>query len=191
MKHRSQLPGAGPALPTDSASIRTSTNLSCANAFFVWTLQANRWSVKRGPLAVKFLVGNYQLLLPFRTVVTPKVSFPPEDNFGHASTHWEIQLGKYILFVHLDALQEPKDFNGFSLMVWRKPADMKPLEINGIRGMVCGDYDSHYWSMWWHLKKGDLMLCIASTGEDPCSQAGRRMHENVINSITYVTAGSQ
>ena len=130
--------------------------------FFVWTLQANRRPVKRGPLAVKFLVGNYQLLLPFRTVVTPKVSFPPEDNFGHASTHWEIQLGKYTLFVHLDALQEPKDFNGFSLMVWRKPADMKPLEINGIRGMVCGDYDSHYWSMWWHLKKGDLMLCITN-----------------------------
>jgi len=140
---------------------------------------------------MKLLIGNYQFQLPLGTPVIAKVSIPPVDDFGEASTMWEIGLGNHPLFVHLDALQEPADFNGFSLMVWRKPADMELLEINGIHGMVCGDYDSRYWSMWWHFKKGDLMLCIMSSGEGPCSQADRRAHQNAIDSLTYVSKSSQ
>ena len=135
---------------------------------------------------MEFLIGPYSFQLPHRTPVKAEPFIPPVDNFGAGGTTWQFVLGKFTFFIHLEASGKPEDLHTFILCCTKESVVLEPIEINGIKGVRYGDYNSQRsWIDWW-MKKGELMICINLQGWQLPSKEDEALHRQVMESLRYV-----
>ncbi|MEP7209429.1 MAG: hypothetical protein ABI740_01220 [Alphaproteobacteria bacterium] len=140
----------------------------------------------------RFRIGSYWLLLPGDAEVAAKVIGPANDGiraYQMAWTNWTISIGRYVLFLHLDPLQDPEDLK-FSIDSQTKgDAITPPITVNGVYDVTHGDYGPRRtWIDWW-FKKGDAMLCVCLQSKGiPCllpSAVELAVHQEIIGSVKY------
>ena len=135
---------------------------------------------------MKFLIGTYAFLIPPGTEVVAKAVIRPIDDFGTGETVWTFQFGDFAFYIRLDPTDPPEELARFIRSATKKAVDLRPVEINGIKGMSYGDYhEGRSWIDWW-LKKGELMICINLQGWKAPTGAEREVHAAVLGSLQYV-----
>lgn len=108
----------------------------------------------------RFQVGLYSLLLPETAAISAEVKKPPAWAVQIAWTHWAVALGRFQLSIHLDPIQDLDDLSSFIRSTTKKEPVPLPIAINGIDGVMHGDYGPpRTWIDWW-FKKGDEMICM-------------------------------
>jgi hypothetical protein len=138
-------------------------------------------------------LGTYQIWLPPDATVNAKVLIPPVEGVGKADTVWEMHVGNYTLFIHMDCNREPEDLGEFILSSTKHRPTLKSIEINGIHGVTHGtyydDYKKRSWIDFW-LKKGELLLCINLQSYTPPTESDKDLHQKILNSIQYMPTGN-
>lgn len=137
----------------------------------------------------RLTIGSYWLTLPGSATVSAEVNGPTPGAYQMASTKWTVALGRFQLFLHLDALHELDDLKLFVDQQTKANVAPTALVVSGISGVTYGDYGPHRtWIDWW-FKKGDIMLCaclqsIEFPRTEPDTEE-RTQHNAIIGSLKY------
>ena len=135
-------------------------------------------------------IGAYSILLPASATLEVQVNRPPPEAYQRAFTRWTIGLGRYQIFVHLDARHELVGLKEFIDSQTRGDVVVEQLRVNGISGVRHGGYGPlRTWIDWW-FKKGDTMmsLCLQSVAfpvTEP-SDSERAEHQAVMESVKFI-----
>jgi len=111
-------------------------------------------------LPFHFEIGPYQIRLPRHAEISAEVKKPPSYAVQTTTTHWQIELGRFRLFAHLDPLNGLGELKSFIDFSTKGNVTTPPIQVNGIDGVTHGDYGPpRTWIDWW-FKKGDTMICL-------------------------------
>ena len=135
-------------------------------------------------------IGPYSILIPDSATLDVKANRPPPEAYQRASTQWIVGLGRYQIFVHLDAKHELGGLKEFIDLQTRGDVVVEQRTINGIPGVRHGGYGPpRTWIDWW-FKKGDTMIClclqsVAFPVTEP-SDDEYAEHQEVIESVKFI-----
>jgi hypothetical protein len=137
----------------------------------------------------RFEIGPYWILLPGSANITANVRKPRPETCQVAWTHWAVSLGRFDLFIHLDALNDLTELKSFIDYSTKSDVITPSISVNGVSGVTHGDYGPpRTWIDWW-LKKGDTMICLCLQSKTfPIQQPNEielAEHKAIINSIKY------
>ena len=108
----------------------------------------------------RFEVGPYWILLPGTADISATIRKPPPEAYQTAFTHWTISLGRFHLFIHLDAINDLGDLKSFIDYSTKSNVITSAISVNGVLGVTHGHYGPpRTWIDWW-FKKGDTMICL-------------------------------
>lgn len=135
-------------------------------------------------------IGPYSILLPGSATLDAKANRPPPEAYQRALTQWIVGLGRFQIFVHLDAKYELGGLKEFIEWQTRGDTFVKQLTVNGILGVRHGSYGPlRTWIDWW-FKKGDTMICLClqsvSFPVTEPSDDERAEHQQVIESLKFI-----
>ncbi|HWY61616.1 MAG TPA: hypothetical protein VNW15_06920 [Rhizomicrobium sp.] len=138
-----------------------------------------------------FGLGPYQIRLPGHAHVAADVIMPSQEGFGRGFTRWTFGLNRFQIFIHLSGedLSKLKEFIDYTT---KSDVIVRQIQINGIAGVMYGNYGPpRTWIDWW-FKNGNttICLCLQSTSfpfTQP-TQAEIDEHDVIIGSITVLEA---
>lgn len=105
-------------------------------------------------------IGPYWILLPGGAKMSADVEEPALGAYQIALTKWVVLLGRFRLFIHLNPIEDLGGLKSFIDLTTKGDVTTPSIAVNGISGVMHGDYGPpRTWIDWW-FKKGDTMICV-------------------------------
>jgi hypothetical protein len=134
-------------------------------------------------------IGPYWILLPEEASISAHVTRSAPGAYQMALTKWVVLLGRFQFLIHLDPINDLGGLKSFIDYTTKSDVTTPLITVNGVPGVMHGDYGPpRTWIDWW-LKKGDTMicLCLQSTSfpfAEP-NQAEIAEHNEIVGSLKY------
>jgi len=134
-------------------------------------------------------IGPYWILLPGGAKMSAVVKEPTLGAYQTALTKWVVLLGRFQLFIHLDPIKDLGELKSFIDSTTKSDVTTPSITVNGVPGVMHGDYGApRTWIDWW-FKKGDTMICLClqstSFPFSKPSEAEIAEHNEIVGSLKY------
>ena len=134
-------------------------------------------------------IGPYWISLPESAKISVEVTGPEPGAYQIALTKWVVLLGRFHFLIHLDPIKDLGGLKSFIDYSTKSDVITPPVTVNGVPGVMHGDYGPpRTWIDWW-FKKGDTMICLSlqSTAfpfTEP-TKAEVSQHNAIVGSLKY------
>jgi hypothetical protein len=135
-------------------------------------------------------IGPYSIMLPGSATLGAEAHRAPPEAYQIANTRWIVGLGRFQMFVHLDARHELGGLKEFIDYQTRGDVVVDQQVVNDIPGVRHGSYGPPRTRIDWWFKKGDTMICLClqsvSFPVTAPSVDERAEHREVIGSLKFI-----